>query len=96
MPVAGVDTRAVANRDVACFARVVQALPGGAMEVPKTTYHGGAYGVEVQVEREGAETSSVYEAAAFTELYTFVRCSPAEEITTPYDVSSTMRKFFGD
>ena len=52
--------------------------------------------MEVQVEREGAETSSVYEAAAFTELYTFVRCSPAEEITTPYDVSSTMRKFFGD
>ena len=68
----------------------------GVVEVLKTTYHGRAYGMDIRVKRESDGTLSVYEAPAFTELYTFVRRGPAEEIITHYDVSGTMRKFFGN
>ena len=67
-----------------------------AMDALKTKYHGRAYGMDIRVEREDDGTLSVYEAPAFTDLYTFVRRGPAEEIIAHYDVSGTMRKFFGD
>lgn len=66
------------------------------METLRTTFNGRAYGMDIRVEREEDGTLSVYEAPAFSGLYTFVRRGPAAEIVAHYDVSGSMRKFFDD
>ena len=62
---------------------------------PKTRYNGRAYGMDIRVEKEDDGTLSVYEAPPFSDVYRFVRRGPADEIIRHYDVSGSMRKFFG-
>ena len=47
------------------------------------------------MEKEDDGTLSVYEARAFSEACRFVKRRPADEIISHYDVSGSMRKFFG-
>ncbi len=51
--------------------------------------------MDIRVEREEDGTLSVYEAPPFSGSYRFIRRGPAPEIITHYDVSGSMKKFFG-
>lgn len=65
------------------------------VDAPKTRYHGRAYSTDTRVEKEDDGTLSVYEAPPYSEVYTLVKRGPADEIIAHYDVSGSMRKFFG-
>jgi hypothetical protein len=65
------------------------------VDAPKTRYNGRAYGMDIRVEKEDDGTPSAYEAPPLGDTYRFVRRGPADEIISHYDVSGSMRKFFG-
>lgn len=54
-----------------------------------------AYGMDIRVERETDGTLSVHEAPPFSNQFKLVKCGPATEIITHYDVSGRMKVFFG-
>ena len=51
--------------------------------------------MDIRVEKEDDGTLSVYEAPPFSGSFRFVKRGSADEIITHYDVSGSMRKFFG-
>jgi hypothetical protein len=51
--------------------------------------------MDIRVEKEDDGTLSVYEAPPFSDAYKFVKRGPTDEIISHYDVSGSMRKFFG-
>lgn len=65
------------------------------VDAPKTTFNGRAYGMDIRVEKEDDGTLSVYEASPFSGSFKFVKRGPVDEIITHYDVSGSMKKFFG-
>jgi hypothetical protein len=51
--------------------------------------------MDIRVEKEDDGTLSVYEAPPFSDAFGFVKRGPVDEIIRHYDVSGSMRKFFG-
>ena len=51
--------------------------------------------MDIRVEREADETLTVYEAAPFSNQFKRVTRGPAAQIIGHYDVSGSMRAFFG-
>ncbi len=51
--------------------------------------------MDIRVEREDDGTLSVYEAAPFSNQFKLVKRGPAAQIINHYDVSGSMREFFG-
>ncbi len=58
-------------------------------------FSGRAYGMDIRVERETDGTLSVYEAPPFSNRFKLVVRGPAAQITRHYDVSGSMKAFFG-
>ncbi len=51
--------------------------------------------MDIRVEREDDGRSSVYEALPFSNRFRLVKRGPAAQIINHYDVSGSMKAFFG-
>ena len=51
--------------------------------------------MDIRVEREDDGTLSVYEAPPFSDQFELVKRGPADQVIDHYDVSGSMREFFG-